>query len=142
MVQGDIVKRIWSKNSQISEHNDILNIWDTGSHIYERWPNGDEFYWKVVSREETESGIIETLEKMPPWETPGQVIRKEQIAMVQFSASHFQLGSWSVEQVSNTPCNQVVLIQEGRKQKKYYPHFKKKHMQSRRQIQRNYKYKN
>lgn len=122
MVQGDIVKRIWSKKSQIPEHNDILNIWDTGSHMYERWPNGDEFYWKIVSREETKAGFIETLEKMPPWETPGLVIRKEQVAIVQFSASHFQLGSWSVEQVSGKPCIKEVIVHE---QKNHIPNFKK-----------------
>jgi len=105
MVQGDIVKRIWSKNSQISEHNDILDIWDTGSHIYERWPNGDEFYWKVISREETQAGFIEILEQEPMWKTPAQVLRREQIPLLKISASQFQLGAWSVEQVVEKACS-------------------------------------
>lgn len=101
MVQGDIVKRMWSKNSQISEHNDILDIWDTGSHIFERWPNGDELYWKVISREECDNGFTEILEQQSAWQTPGQVIRKEQIPLVRYSASEFQLGSWKIEQVAH-----------------------------------------
>jgi len=95
---GQIIKRTWSKKSQISEHNELLDIWDTGSHIYERWPNGDEIYWKVISREETETGFTEMLEKMPMWQMPSQVLRREQIPLLQLSASHFQMGGWSVEQ--------------------------------------------
>jgi len=93
-----LVKRIWSKKSQISEHNELLDIWDTGSHIFERWPNGDEFYWRIVSREEFNTGFIEILEKQPPWQVPSQVLRREQIPLLQMSASHFQMGGWSVEQ--------------------------------------------
>jgi hypothetical protein len=98
MVRGEIVKRSWSKKSQISEHTDILDIWDTGSHIFERWPNGDEYYWRVISREEFNNGFIEILEKQPPWQVPSQVLRREQIPLLQMSTSHFQMGGWSVEQ--------------------------------------------
>ena len=98
MSQGQIVKRSWSKKSQISEHTDILDIWDTGSHIYERWPNGNECYWKVISRDLSDTGFTERLEKMPQWKMPGQVIRREQIPLLQVSDSHFELGGWSVEQ--------------------------------------------
>ena len=116
MVQGDIVKRTWSKNSQISEHNDILDIWDTGSHIFERWPNGDEFYWKVVSREETQTGFIEILEQEPMWKTPAQVLRREQMPLIKHSASQFQLGAWSVEQVVEKACsNEEVHMKGGHK---------------------------
>jgi hypothetical protein len=115
MVQGDIVKRSWSKNSQISEHTDILDIWDTGSHIYERWPNGNEMYWKIISRELTETGFIELLEKMPTWQMPANVIRSEQIPLQQCSVSEFQLGSWKVEQVIEKPCDTNVLLDVQRK---------------------------
>ena len=116
MVQGDIVKRTWSKNSQISEHNDILDIWDTGSHIFERWPNGDEYYWRVISREEFNDGFIEILEKQPPWQVPSQVLRREQIPLLQMSVSQFQLGAWSVEQVVEKACsNEEVHMKGGHK---------------------------
>jgi hypothetical protein len=94
-----LVKRTWSKKSQISEHTELLDIWDTGSHIYERWPNGDEYYWRIISREETKSGFHELLEKQPLWQTPGRVLRRERIPLQHQSDSEFQLGEWSVEQV-------------------------------------------
>jgi hypothetical protein len=93
-----VIQRTWSK-SLISNHNEILDIWDTGSHIYERWPDGTETYWKVVSREETKSGFREVLEKMPPWQMPAQVLRREQIPLQQVSPYHYVLGSWNVEQL-------------------------------------------
>lgn len=119
MVRGEIVKRSWSKKSQISEHTDILDIWDTGSHIFERWPNGDEIYWKLISREEFDTGFIEILEKMPIWQVPAEVLHREQIPMLQLSASHFQVGSWSVEQVTEKPCDTIALLEAQRKQKEY-----------------------
>jgi len=105
---GQIIKRKWSKNSQISQHNELLDIWDTGSHIYERWPNGDEYYWRIISREEFNNGFIEILEKQPVWQVPSQVLRREQIPLLQMSTSHFQMGGWSVEQeVEKTSSNEV-----------------------------------
>jgi hypothetical protein len=91
------VKRTWSKNSQISEHNELLDTWDTGSHIFERWPNGDESYWRVISREETNDGFTETLERMPLWQMPAQIVHRAQMPVTQISGSHFQMGSWKVE---------------------------------------------
>jgi len=98
MVRGEVVKRIWSKKSQISEHTELLDIWDTGSHIFERWPSGDEYYWKVISREEFNTGFIEILEKMPMWQVPGEVLYRRQIPLIRETASHFQLGAWNVKQ--------------------------------------------
>ncbi len=111
-----LVKRIWSKKSQISEHNELLDIWDTGSHIFERWPNGDEIYWKIISREENEDGFIEILEQEPMWKTPAQVLRREQMPLIKHSASQFQLGAWSVEQVVEKACsNEEVHMKGGHK---------------------------
>ena len=98
MSRGEIIKRSWSKNSQIFEHTDILDIWDSGSHIYERWPNGDEIYWKVISRELTDTGFTEFLEKMPQWKMPGEVLRRERVPLLEVSPSQYLFGSWSVEQ--------------------------------------------
>ena len=132
---GEIVKRCWSKKSQISEHIDILDIWDTGSHIYERWPNGDEIYWKIISREESENGFTEMLEKMPHWQMPAQVLHKEQIPMLKLSCSHFQLGSWSLEQVTEKPCATVALPGISRKQKEHMPMYKKPYNKDKRHPQ-------
>ena len=95
---AQVIKRSWSKKSQISEHTDVLDIWDSGSHIFERWPDGTEYYWKVISRKLTENGFTETLRQMPRWQMPGQILRREQIPLLQVSPSQFQLGAWNVEQ--------------------------------------------
>ena len=108
-----IVKRVWSKKSQVSKFTSSLDVWDSGSHIYERWPNGNDVYWRVISREESENGFTETLEKMPSWQTPGPVLRREQIPLQQLSPSKFQLGSWSVE-VTDT----VVFVDVQKKHKR------------------------
>jgi hypothetical protein len=126
MVRGDIVKRIWSKNSQISEHTDILDIWDSGSHIFERWPNGDEYYWRVISRDANETGFTEMLEQQAPWETPGHVMRRVQMALLQNSSSQFHLGSWSIEQVTQKACNSVVVAEEQKKHKSFQKHYNKR----------------
>jgi len=97
---AQVIKRSWSKKSQISEHTDVLDIWDSGSHIFERWPDGREYYWKVISRNLTENGFTETLRQMPGWQMPGQILRREQIPLLQVSPSQFQLGAWNVEQVT------------------------------------------
>ena len=124
-----LVKRIWSKKSQISEHNELLDIWDTGSHVFERWPNGDEYYWRIVSREECTSGFIEILEKQPPWQVPSQVLRREQIPLLQMSASHFQLGGWSVEQeVEKASSNDEVHTSQVHRQREHKVHRQREHI--------------
>ena len=95
---AQVIKRSWSKKSQISEHTDVLDIWDSGSHIFERWPDGREYYWKVISRKLTDNGFTETLRQMPQWQMPGQILRREQIPLLQVSPSQFQMGTWNVEQ--------------------------------------------
>jgi hypothetical protein len=113
---GQIIKRTWSKKSQISEHNELLDIWDSGSHIYERWPTGAEIYWKVISREETETGFTELLELQPSWQMPAEVIRKEQIPLQRITPSEYKLGAWTVEQVVEVSCNKVSPVEVQRKQ--------------------------
>jgi hypothetical protein len=123
MVRGEIVKRSWSKKSQISEHTELLDIWDTGSHIFERWPSGDEYYWKVISREEFNTGFIEILEKMPIWQVPGEVLYRQQIPLIRETASHFQMGGWSVEQeVEKASSNEMEDSAQAQRQREHRPH--------------------
>ena len=101
------IKRTWSK-SQVSEYNDVLDIWDSGSHRYERWPDGTEVYWKVISRDQLDQGFVEVLQKMSPWRMPAQVIHQEQMPLqIQSSLglqgqqrlpTLFQVGGWRIEQ--------------------------------------------
>jgi len=131
-----VIQRTWSK-SLISNHNEVLDIWDTGSHIFERWPDGTETYWKVISREETKSGFREVLEKMPPWQMPGHVLRREQIPLLRESTSRFQLGTWSVEERVDNPSNTVTDVKHesypnSQKQKEYNTAYKKPYNQGNR----------
>ena len=127
------VKRTWSKQSQISEHNNILNIWDTGSHIYERWPNGNEIYWKIISREETKSGFLEILEQMPQWQMPGQIVRQEQIPLLEVSPSEFHLGSWAIQQ--EVCREQIQEHQQGQQMQQKEPYPKQEQQRGRQVIQ-------
>lgn len=76
-----LVKRIWKKNNISTSFNNVIDIWDSGSHIYERWPSGD-IYWKIVSREITEDGFSEILKRMPEWDSPGPVLHLQQIPIL------------------------------------------------------------
>ena len=86
------IKRIWTKG--ISVESDIsIDIWDSGSHIYERWPDGD-VCWKVISRELVESGYSEVLQKMPEWFSPGQVLHRKHLPLI---LEPLQLGQWKLK---------------------------------------------
>jgi hypothetical protein len=102
------VKRTWIK-SQVSSHTDFLDIWDSGSHLYERWPDGTEIYWKIIKRKEVEGGIEEHLEKMPEWQAPSRVLHYEQVPLfhlqplpgsqdLEKKLSEFLVGGWKVTQ--------------------------------------------
>ena len=94
-----IVVRKWVKNSQISNNaTEVLDIWDSGTHRYERWPDGTEVYWKVIAKDLTETGFEEHLEKMPHWETPAKVVIQEKIPLLKVSETQYQFGQWSVTQ--------------------------------------------
>jgi hypothetical protein len=117
------VKRTW-KQSQVSSHTDFLDIWDSGSHLYERWPDGTGVYWKIIERKEVEGGIEEILEKMPEWETPSQVLHREQIPLTllqshlqpspgyQTLENEFLVGGWKVTQ---EPSSARMSQKEGKK---------------------------
>jgi hypothetical protein len=91
---NDNIKRTWTKGISI-ESNITIDIWDSGSYKYERWPDGD-VCWKVISRELTPTGFSEVLKKMPEWFSPGQVLHWAQVPLLLQGSSQFQLGQWSV----------------------------------------------
>jgi len=97
-MQGSSIKRVWTQQSQVSDHTDVLDIWDSGSHRYERWPGDNEMYWKIISRDQTDQGFVEVLQKMAPWQMPAQVIHQEQIPLLLLSSREFQAGGWRIEQ--------------------------------------------
>ena len=100
IIRRDHVK----KDSGDITHNTVLEIWDCGSHRYERWPDGVEYFWKIISRDLIPGGFSEILEKMPEWLMPGQVLYQQAVPLYVSSNEEFHLGEWSVRQhILNTP---------------------------------------
>ena len=100
IVKRDHVK----KDSGGIRHTGIVDTWDCGSHRYERWPDGVEYFWKIISRDLIPGGFSETLEKMPEWLMPGQVLYQQAVPLYLSSSEEFHLGEWSVRQhILNTP---------------------------------------
>ncbi len=98
------IKRTWARE-QISNESDLaVDIWDSGSHKYERWPDGD-VCWKIVSRELTSTGFSEVLQRMPEWFAPGEVLHWARVPLLLQGPSQYQLGQWSV-----TVENQAMLL--------------------------------
>jgi hypothetical protein len=98
------IKRTWTRG--ISIESDIaIDIWDSGSHKYERWPDGD-VCWKVISREITPTGFSEILQKMPEWFAPGEVLHWAQVPLLFQDPLQYQLGQWNVV-VENQPQGQA-----------------------------------
>ena len=94
-----IVKRDHVKKNLCGiTHTVLLDIWDCGSHRYERWPDGTEHFWKIISRDLIPGGFSETLEKMPEWLMPGLALHQEQIPLYKSSDEEFHLGPWAVRQ--------------------------------------------
>jgi hypothetical protein len=90
----NIITRTWTRG--ISIESDIaIDIWDSGSYKYERWPDGD-VCWKVISRELTPTGFSEVLQKMPEWFSPGEVLDWIRVPLLIQGPSQYQLGQWSV----------------------------------------------
>jgi len=108
-----LVKRCWSpyKNT-IDKNAQHLDVWDGGSQKFERWPDGTECSWKIISRELDQSGngFTEILKQLPSWNTPSVVMNKEQIPLIIKKPGHFYLGNWSILQtVHEADIDSVVL---------------------------------
>jgi hypothetical protein len=100
IVKRDHVK----KDSGGIRHTGLVDIWDCGSHRYERWPDGVEYFWKILSRDLIPGGFSETLEKMPQWIMPGRALHQEALPVYLSSNEEFHLGEWNVRQhILNTP---------------------------------------
>jgi hypothetical protein len=94
IIRRDHVK----KDSGVIGNNTVLEIWDCGSHRYERWPDGTEYFWKIISRDLIPGGFSETLEKMPEWIMPGKVLYQQAVPLYVSSNEEFHLGEWNVRQ--------------------------------------------
>lgn len=87
-----VERKFTETTDEILQSSDtFLEVWDGGSRRYERWPDGTECCWEVVSRH----GEVEVLRELPLWDTPAVVMWYEKIPVKQ-EAGKFQIPGWSV----------------------------------------------
>jgi hypothetical protein len=94
-----IVTRTWTKCNSDNTHvqaTSFLDVWDSGSRRYERFSDGKEVCWEVLSRELNETGFSETLSHLPHWETVGDIAWSEKIALLKSSDSVLEVPGWKV----------------------------------------------
>lgn len=99
-----LVQRQWKHdNSELHNTDTFLEIWDGGSRRYERWPDGKECCWEVVSVDSPVSpvspvySLVEVLRELPSWNTPADIMWYEKVA-VHSLENGFQIPGWSVTQ--------------------------------------------
>lgn len=101
-----IVTRTWTKCNSDNKHvapSLFIDVWDGGSRRFERFPNGYEVCWEVLSRELNDSGFVETLRELPSWETTGEIMWNEQIPLFSQSQNSFNVHGWKVS-IEGQPC--------------------------------------
>jgi hypothetical protein len=99
-----LVKRIWKKADEIARTKGdalYLNIWDGGSVRYERLSDGTERSWKVLDREATSTGFIETLLELPAYVTPTEVVWKEAVSVFRLPNGTLQIPGWTIQQMQS-----------------------------------------
>ena len=97
-----LVNRIWKKADETAKINGeelYLNIWDGGSVRYERLSDGTERSWKVLEREATSTGFIETLLELPAYVTPTDVFWKEAVSVSRMPNGTLQIPGWTVQEM-------------------------------------------
>ena len=113
-----LVKRIWSRNTKVLGSNSkipeiTIDVWDSGSRRFERWSNGIEYSWELISRELTESGFIEILSKLSNYETPMSVVSQERLQIL--GAVEYSEGQEDVSRVYHLPGWSVIQEVEEKK---------------------------
>ena len=73
-----------------------MKIWDSGDLRYERISNGIEHALKILGRETTDTGFIETLEEIPLYNTPTFLSWQETVP-VRLEANGFEIPGWIVK---------------------------------------------
>ena len=78
-----------------------LNVWDGGCIRYERLSDGTERSWKVLDREATSTGFIETLLELPAYVTPTEVLWKEAVSVFRLPNGNLQISGWTIQQMQS-----------------------------------------
>ena len=99
-----LVKRIWKKTDETTTTKGdelYLNVWDGGCIRYERLSDGTERSWKVLDREATSTGFIETLLELPAYVTPTEVLWKEAVSVFRLPNGNLQIPGWTIQQMQS-----------------------------------------
>ena len=95
-----VVQRCWNLSNAIqkTDTTTFLEIWDGGSIRYERWPDGTECCWEVVSRcYLSDSSFTEILREIPSWKAPLETMWIERVPLyVPEGDKEFQIPGWSI----------------------------------------------
>jgi hypothetical protein len=97
-----MLQRKWRTSTEIvTERSDnCMNIWDGGSRRYERWPDGTEHSWEIVSRECNNtlpvSEFTEILRELPSWEMPTKICWQETVPFFIVSPHRIQIPGWDI----------------------------------------------
>ena len=78
-----------------------LNVWDGGSVRYERLSDGTERSWKILEREATSTGFIETLLELPAYVTPTEVVWKEEVPVFRLPNGNLQISGWLIQEMQS-----------------------------------------
>ena len=111
-----VVTRTWTplENIQIST-GIYLDIWDSGDKKVERWPDGTEFYWRIIDLEVLENGQVkEVLEPLELWDTPARYAWTEKIPLLNGIFTNYEIPGWRI--IQESAINQKI-SPTGRKQK-------------------------
>ena len=99
-----LVKRIWKKTDETTKTKGdelYLNVWDGGCIRYERLSDGTERSWKVLDREATSTGFIETLLELPAYVTPTEVLWKEAVSVFRLPNGNLQIPGWTIQEMQS-----------------------------------------
>ena len=99
-----LVKRIWKKTDETTKTKGdelYLNVWDGGCIRYERLSDGTERSWKVLDREATSTGFIETLLELPAYVTPTEVLWKEAVSVFRLPNGNLQIPGWIIQEMQS-----------------------------------------
>ena len=90
-----MLERKWEQTThELPPTDHVLEVWDGGYRKYERWPDGTECSWELVSWD-IKTGL-QVLRELPSWDTPAVTMWYEKIPVYISKNNEFQIPGWSV----------------------------------------------
>ena len=93
-----------------------LDIWDSGDKKVERWPDGTEFYWRILELDILENGQVkEILEPLELWDTPARYTWTEKIPLLKGIFTNYEIPGWTIQNIPPTVKTQKINKNQNRK---------------------------